>query len=103
MSRTLRCAVATLVVAAGLVLPGSARADATFVGAIGLDQHVFWEGGTVGWDPAYSLPYPSNSNVNRCALVGPCFTYTLTTTAPGAVLRVALDTPMRDDGFEVHV
>lgn len=82
----------------------AAPSDPVFVGALGADQSVFWDGGYVGSSPTYSLPLaPSLASVDRCAVFDPCFSYQLETLQSGAVLRIALDTPMRDDGFEITI
>ena len=75
------------------------------VGSIGAGGSEFWEGGTVGSDPMYSIPsFPNLSQVDRCSITGyPCFTYKLTTTATGERLRIGFDTPMRDDTFEIKI
>lgn len=75
------------------------------VGTLAADEAVFWEGGDVNFSPVYSAPSaPSTTAIDRCAIDGhPCFTYTLRTTESGERLRVALDTPARDDGFEVVI
>ena len=97
--------ILALVLICGLAAatPGLA-AEPIFVGLLAADQSVYWDGGYVGGSPWHSLPLaPSNQAIDRCATVGPCFSYKLTTTTPGAVLRIALDTPMRDDGLEIVI
>ena len=56
---------------------------------------VFWKGGFVadGTVRADAL----------CDIAGPCFTYPLELAAPGARLRVGIDTPQREDTFRVDV
>lgn len=77
-------------------------AGPVFVGRLSADQSLFWDGGYVGSSPTYSAPLgPSNAAVDRCALMEPCFNFEFDVVGSGGVLRVALDTPMRDDGFEV--
>lgn len=86
------------------LVPQVGSAEPPLVGSLGADGSVFWDGGYVASSPTHSLPLvPSNDRVDRCALVDPCFRYRLETTAPGAVLRIGVDTPMRDDGFEITV
>lgn len=102
-SRIWAGALAVMVVAAG---PLVARANGVIhVGSLGADDEVFWNGGYVGFDPLWSAPFVSpNPALDRCGIDGhPCFTYTLTTTEATARLRIGLDTPMRDDGFEVSI
>ena len=96
-----------LALAIGVVVaPVVARADdVSHVGPLAAGDEVFWDGGYVGFDPLWSAPLaPSNAALDRCSLDGhPCFVFTLETTQAAARLRVGLDTPMRDDGFEVVV
>lgn len=81
--------------------PGLAAAP-VFVGSLTADSSLFWNGGHVGSSPTHSLPVvPSSPSFDRCAQVEPCFIFQFDVLASGAVLRVAFDTPMRDDGFEV--
>lgn len=98
----LALAFATSAAAASTAAPA---ATPTHVGTLGPDDSVFWEGGDVGYSPVYSAPaMTSNATLNRCALADhPCFRYTLTLSGTGERLRVGLDTPARDDGFEVTV
>ncbi|HVL32788.1 MAG TPA: hypothetical protein VM600_04320, partial [Actinomycetota bacterium] len=106
MARRFRmlAAIAALVTTVIAPVVGNAAGPVP-VGSIGLGEAVFWHGGHVDWSPAYSLPSsPTNENLDRCKTVGPCFEYALTVEDEGATtLRVALDTPMRDDGFEWYV
>lgn len=94
--------VAALVLVASGVSTAGLAAQPVYVGALGADATLFWDGGYVGSSPAYSAPLaPSNAAVDRCALMEPCFNFELDVVQAGAVLRIALDTPMRDDGLEV--
>lgn len=88
-----------------LALPSQpAAADVSPVGSLRPGESVFWDGGYVGSAPASSLPLaPSLAQLDRCEVTAPCFTYRLEIAEAGAVLRVAMDTPMRDDGFELIV
>lgn len=101
--------VALVVLLVGaLIRPVGAQSQAApvHVGTIGHDEPLFWDGGYVGDDAVHSLPLvpAADAVVDRCALPQPCFRYTLTLSGPvsepaGRLLRLALDTPMRDDGF----
>jgi hypothetical protein len=75
------------------------------VGTIGADEAIFWEGGDVGYSPVHSAPaVPSSPLVDRCSIEGhPCFRFVLTLSDTGERLRIGLDTPARDDGFEVTI
>lgn len=59
------------------------------------DDAVFWNGGFV-FDGAVR-------NAALCEVAGPCFEYPLLLAADGARLRVAIDTPSREDTFLVEV
>ena len=78
----------------------------THLGDLGLDDWLFWSDGRVEGSGAYSLPSaPAALADPLCALGQPCFEFTLgvTETIPGARLRIAYDTSMRDDNFELTV
>jgi len=72
------------VVASGTRLPSLRRGDA-----------VFWNGGQVddGQMQVAAL----------CEVTGPCFSYGLTLAEGGHRLRVAIDTPSREDSFEIAI
>jgi hypothetical protein len=75
---------------AALAFPATAHAETLAAG-----QAAFWNGPTI-----------ASGNVRDASLCGtaaPCPTYALKVTQPGARLRVALDTPMRDDTFHFDV
>lgn len=80
-------------------------ATSGLVGTLAADDALFWDGGDVGFSPVYSAPSaPSTTAIDRCAVPEhPCFVYTLSLADTGERLRVGLDTPSRDDGFEVSV
>ena len=89
-----------------IIAPFTSRASSHLdLGSLGVDQELFWPGGYVTYDPVWSAPFGiSSESLPRCDVPGtPCFTYTFTTTEAGERLRIGLDTPMRDDTFEVHV
>jgi hypothetical protein len=61
---------------------------------LGPGESAFWDGETV------------SGNVERaelCGVQGPCFSYPLDLAVPGARLRVAIDTPSREDSFQFDV
>jgi hypothetical protein len=88
-----------------VALPGSApAADLNVVGAVNLGERLFWYGGYVDGAVEHSLPVSNVAAVDRCEQIGPCFTFALDVLDAGAAnLRIALDTPARDDGFQVNV
>jgi len=98
-----RVVLAFVTLISGMALQGSARAEEPLVGSLHVGTYVFWNGGSVGSDPTYSLPTPRVSALDRCSMVGPCFAYKLKLYETGADLRVALSTLSRDDGFEIVV
>jgi hypothetical protein len=83
--------IPVLAALAALSLPAVAHAETLAAG-----QSDFWDGPTI-----------ASGNVQDPSLcgtaAGPCETYTLKLTQPGARLRVALDTPMRTNTFHVDV
>lgn len=95
--------LSAVIVLAGL--PASASVtSSTHVGTLAPDASLFWDGGYVGDGVLYSLPSaPSNAALDRCEMVDPCFEYEMDVASGGAVLRVALDTPSRDDSFEMII
>jgi hypothetical protein len=95
-----------ILLAFSLTVPaGAAQSAPVHVGVLGLDDAVWWEGGQVGFSPTHSTPFAALPVPDRCAQLDPCFSYALdvTATSPSARLRVGLDTPARDDGFEMTV
>lgn len=105
ISRIHRVLVAAPVAVALGALPAIGAVPApTHVGALAPGASVFWNGGYVGEAVHHALPSaPSNAAIDRCALVDPCFAYTLDVAAGATSLRVGLDTPSRDDGFEMTI
>lgn len=71
--------------------------DATSPETVGLhaDDGVFWNGSFV-FDGAVADPA-------LCGITGPCFVYPLEVAEDGARLRVAIDTPSREDTFVVQI
>ena len=83
-----------LVIGLGIGFPAAAAPAVAGV-TLGPDGAAFWDGETV-----------EDANVESaalCGVQGPCFTYPLTLSKPGARLRVAIDTPSREDSFQVDV
>ncbi|MEO7803804.1 MAG: hypothetical protein ABIS18_05110 [Actinomycetota bacterium] len=102
MSRLSKVVVGALLVASTFAPSAGFAAAPVFVGPLSADSTLFWDGGYVGSSPTYSLPLlPPNAALDRCALVEPCFNFQFDVVGSGARLRVAFDTPMRDDGFEI--
>jgi hypothetical protein len=79
-------------VACSLAAAGTASAGEL---AIGAGESVFWNGEMVE-----NADVPS---AGGCGTVGPCFTYPLSLTGTGARLRIAIDTPSREDSFLVEL
>jgi hypothetical protein len=80
-----------------LVVPSIARAEAPPTGplALALDQGRFWYAGQI-----------EDGNVpdaGLCDVVAPCPTFELKVPAGGHRLRVAYDTPSREDSFDLQV
>jgi hypothetical protein len=101
--RRVLVSLGTVVMLAGLPALG-APPTPTHLGSLALDGTLFWHGGYVGEAVHHSLPLaPSNAAIDRCAQVDPCFAWTLDIAPGGASLRVGLDTPARDDGFEMTI
>lgn len=92
---------AALGTAAVMLLPLMARAavtgPATPVATLRVGGHVFWDGGYVGDRVVSKLPAEQT-----CALVT-CWAFPLSVAAGGHRLRVAIDTPAREDSFEIDV
>lgn len=106
--RRLSHLAAGLLLAAALVAAPAAEADndPVHVGSLGLDGALFWKGEPIGADPVHSLPFaPSNTAAPRCGIEGhPCQRFAFDVVDPGAsTLRIALDTPERNDAFEITV
>lgn len=80
---------------AGATIAGGAVADGAASAGLHADDAVFWNGGFV-IDGAVR-------NAALCDVAGPCFEYPLVLAADGARLRVAIDTPSREDTFLVQV
>jgi hypothetical protein len=107
-----RISLAILVLATLLALPGLASGqEAPLVGVLRLQQSpedpdesfVFWKGGQVGDAPHHSLPLIGDNGISTCEN-SPCFRYRLGVESPGAAqLRVAIDTPARNDNFYIEV
>lgn len=77
-------------------------APAPVVGAIKAGQGIFWKGAKVGGltDRIASLPGTTSAD---CMEAGPCFSYGIRLTQPGARLRVAIDSPGRRDMYKLSV
>ena len=89
-------------------LPGGLSPDgpppAVHVGALAADGTLFWNGNDVGSDPVHRVPLaPAIAAVNRCSIQAACEAFTFDVTAAAPVLRVGLDTPSRDDTFDIAV
>src|SRR5205807_6647430 len=85
-------------VLAALLLAAPALADdppAPPGAGLGAGQFAFWQGPTIS---SGDVQDPS-----LCDVAAPCPTYALKLTAPGARLRVALDSPSRDNTFHFDV
>lgn len=93
--------VATVAAASGIGV--AAPSSPVHIGDLLLGSTVWWAGGHVGFSPTHSTPVAGLPVSDRCAQLDPCFVYTLdvTETSPAARLRVGLDTPSRDDTFEM--
>jgi len=106
-----RITLAILILATLLALPGlAAGQEAPLVGVLRLQQSpedpdesfVFWKGEEVGEGLEHSFPLadPGISNCDN----SPCFRYRLEVASAGAArLRVAIDTPARNDNFYTEV
>jgi hypothetical protein len=83
------------------LLPLVARAEITGpaapVAALKVGAHAFWPGGYVGQRVVSELPA-----AQACA-VTMCWTFPLTVGTGGHRLRVAIDTPSREDSFEIDL
>ncbi|MGH7897616.1 MAG: hypothetical protein ACREQQ_06665, partial [Candidatus Binatia bacterium] len=113
MPRSIIGTAAIVCLASGLSIH-SAFAAPVALGPVGCDSSVFHEE-KVGADGsgAYSLPFgflppPPGLTDALCAGGAPCFEYELAVTNdcadPGAAeLRIAYDTPARDDNFEMTI
>jgi hypothetical protein len=104
--RRAKCALLLLCLGATTMSPVASRAveAVPLVGSLHAGDAAFWSGGAVDGALAHSVKgVPSNANVDRCATTGSCFTFGLELLDTGADVRIALDTPYRDDGFEISV
>lgn len=97
-------AVAVTIVA-GVQLAPAAPSETVHAGTLGFDEALWWDGGHVGASPTHTTPFVGLPVTDRCEQLDPCFVYTLDVagSSPVARLRVALDTPARDDGFEMKL
>lgn len=86
-----------------LVLAGVSQAHGPDHGAVkagvgglplGLDEAVFWEGGTLNGNVR---------NASLCGVAGDCPTYALSVVHGGARLRVGIDSPVRNNTFAVEI
>ncbi len=77
------------------VRPAAAAADARSVGTLGVGEQVFWDG-------AY-VEKASVADAGGCDVVAPCFEYRLRIANGGYRLRVAVDTPSREDTFSFTI
>lgn len=93
------------------VWPASAEEEPPLVGVLTVRENpedpdesfVFWKGGEVGDAVQHSLPLVGDPGVSDCDN-SPCFRYRLEVASPGAArLRVAIDTPARNDNFATQV
>lgn len=94
------------VLVASVVRGGIAAPSAPIhIAGLGLEDEVWWAGGHVGSSPTHTTPFVGVPTTDRCAQLDPCFVYTLhvSETSATARLRVGLDMPARDDGFEMRV
>jgi len=93
--------VAVLGAAVVALLPLVVRAEAGGpprpVAALGIGAHAFWPGAYVGDRVVSRLP------AEQACAVTTCWTFPLDVKAGGHRLRVAIDTPSREDSFEVQV
>jgi hypothetical protein len=108
-----RITLAVLVLAGLLTIPGLAagQTPSQQVGVLRLQQSpddpdesfVFWKGGEVGDAIQHSVPVVGDQNISNCQN-SPCFQYALGVESAGAArLRVAMDTPSRNDNFSLQV
>ncbi len=89
----MRLSAGLVVLALWVLLPITPAASAKpgSVATLGVGEHVFWDGS-----------YVEEANVadaGACDIGGPCFEYSLGVTKGGHGLRVAIDTPSREDTF----
>lgn len=106
MSKRIGALVTTLVILSTVRAAGAAPSAAVHAGSLGLDQSLFWSGGTVADDTiTHNVPFAALPVQDRCAQLDPCFVYTLDVaeTTTTARLRVGFDTASRDDGFEMSL
>jgi len=92
MSALRSCLPVVLVAFCGALVPSSALGD---VATLAPGQARFWPGGQI--EDAH-VPDPS-----LCDIVAPCPSWEITLPADGHRLRVAIDTPSREDGFTLEV
>ncbi len=94
MKRVSACLIVVALLVLGPIAP-AAFAKPSEVGRLGLGQHVFWDG-----------PFVEEANVpdaGACGVGGPCFEYRLGIAKGGHRLRVAVDTPSREDTFSFTI
>jgi hypothetical protein len=108
-----RITLAVMLLATLLALPGlaSGQEPPPLVGTLRLQQSpddpdesfVFWKGGEVGAAIQHSIPVLGDQRISNCDN-SPCFHYRLEVASPAAArLRVAIDTPARNDNFYTEV
>lgn len=99
--------VGALIAGLAALLPAAtAHTESVYVGEIGLGGTLFWEGTAADANPVHALPFaPSLDQVDRCSIPEhQCQVFELDVADGGAwSLRIAFDTPERDDNFEVVV
>lgn len=91
--------IATL---AGMTAGVARAAPAPVIGVIGAGQGIFWKGAEVGGAAERLTGLPASASA-ECHEPGPCFSYRLRLTQPGARLRVAIDAPGRRDLYKLSV
>lgn len=91
----MRRTAVTLVLLATLVShsPTLAAAEGFAVGSLAPGRSVFWNGAYVARAEV--------ADAQTCGIAGPCFEYRLGISGRGSTLRVAIDTPSREDTFSL--